>query len=307
MAEARNSRDRGPGAAAFSRLPIGRRAGGDVGAALGVALLVSSLLTINAVQAVSLAVRPFSDSAFRGLNRSLARAWWGWLVEWTEHAQGVEIVISGDDVPPGENAIILANHQQMPDILVVMALAARKGRLADLKWFLKDSLKYVPGVGWGLLFLDSLFVKRDWNRDQDTIRRTFSLFHRKKVAFWLIMFAEGTRITARKLERSQDFARRQGLPVLRHVLIPRPKGFLAAIEGLGSQLDAVYDLTIGYPERAPGLLEFLMGHSPRAYLNVRRFARSELPSGSQELASWLRGRFEEKDRLMEKFVRLGRF
>lgn len=294
-----------------SRFPLNppflRRLRGDAGAVVGGAFLASSLLTINGLQVLSLGVRPFSDSAFRGVNRSLAKLWWGWLVTWAQKGQGIEVILTGDDVPENENAVLIVNHQQMPDILVVMSLAARKGRLADLKWFLKESLKYVPGVGWGLLFLDALFVKRDWNRDQGTIERTFSLLHRKKLPFWLVMFVEGTRITPGKLANAREFARKEGLPLPRHVLIPRPKGFLAALDGLGSQLNAVYDLTIGYPGGIPSLLEFLRGHSPSVHLDIRRFPRSRLPAGKEELASWLRVRFEEKDRLLEKFARDGRF
>lgn len=286
---------------------LSRRLRGDLGAWIGGSFLASSLLSINALQVCSLVIRPLSDNAFRRFNRGLAGLWWTWLVDWAEHVQGIQVIVTGDDVPAGENAVIIANHQQMPDILVIMELASRKRRLADLKWFMKDSLKFVPGVGWGLIFLDSLFVKRDWNRDQETIERTFSMIHQKRIPFWLIMFVEGTRITPRKLERCQDFARQQGLPVPRHVLIPRPKGFLAAMEGLGRQVDAVYDLTIGYPERIPDLLEFFRGRAPKAYLHLKRFPRSELPVQKDRLAEWLRSRFEEKDRLMDEFVRTGKF
>ena len=41
----------------------------------------------------------------------------------------------------------------------------------------------------------------------------------------LCLFAEGTRFTPEKHEVSKEFARSRGLPVLKHHLIPRTKGF----------------------------------------------------------------------------------
>lgn len=51
--------------------------------------------------------------------------------------------------------------------------AAAECELGDMKWMVKDIIKYVPGVGWGMLFLDCIFVKRDWTTDKESIRKTF--------------------------------------------------------------------------------------------------------------------------------------
>lgn len=39
------------------------------------------------------------------------------------------------------------------------------------------------------------------------------------------MFAEGTRFTEEKHQKSLEFARKNGLPELKHHLLPRTKGF----------------------------------------------------------------------------------
>ena len=41
----------------------------------------------------------------------------------------------------------------------------------------------------------------------------------------LCLFAEGTRFTPEKHEVSKEFARSRGLPILKHHLVPRTKGF----------------------------------------------------------------------------------
>ena len=114
---------------------------------------------------------------------------------WSKHVFQVDFVFSGDDLPQGENTLVVANHQSMADILVLMPLARRQARLGDMKWFAKDIIKYFPGVGWGMLFLDCLFLKRDWMADRSRIDQTFSKIRDHGVPFWVISFSEGTRRT----------------------------------------------------------------------------------------------------------------
>ena len=115
--------------------------------------------------------------------------------------------MTGDALPAGENALVIVNHQTMTDVQVLFLLARKAGRLGDLKWFVKDSLKYAPGFGWGMTFLDCLFVKRDWTADAPTstgVRRVVSA----RVPLWLISFSEGTRLSADKLARARRYADR---------------------------------------------------------------------------------------------------
>ncbi len=270
-------------------------------------VLFSSLLAFNAAQTASLAVRPFSLQAFRRFNRWAADTWWGWCVTGADRLHGIHLVMSGDDVPPRENAIVIANHQQMPDICFIMIWARQKDRLGDLKWFVKDSLKYVPGVGWGLAFLDCIFVKRDWAEDQASVERTFSSLNRGRVPVWLISFPEGTRVSEEKVAASRAYAGKHGLTPLRHVLVPRTKGFAAAVHGLRSHARAIYDVTLGYEHGVPTLWQFVQGYVPRAHLHVRRFPVEDLPGDAEGLGVWLQRRFEEKDALLERFYREGAF
>jgi len=272
-----------------------------------VVFLGSSLLGLNAAQAASVLVRPFSRKHFRAFNRWAANLYWNWCVRLSELTHGVSVEFSGDDVPAGENAIVVSNHQQMPDITFLMFLARDKGRLGDMKWMLKDVIKYVPGVGWGLYFLDSFFVERDWARDRATIEATFSRIIEDGIPLWLMLFAEGTRLTPAKLAKSQEFARSRGLQPTAHVMLPRTKGFAASVQGLRRHLDAVYDVTIGYEQGVPTLWQYIRGQARRAHLHVRRYPVGQLPQSEPELARWLQQRFLEKDRLLEYFYAHGRF
>ena len=126
------------------------------------ALGFASLLMFNVAQTASLLLLPFSRPAFRRFNRWCANTWWGACVVASQRVNGTRLIVTGEDVPADENALVLANHQDMPDILALMILARGKRRLGDLKFFVKHALKWVPGVGWGMQFLSCPFLRRDW-------------------------------------------------------------------------------------------------------------------------------------------------
>jgi 1-acyl-sn-glycerol-3-phosphate acyltransferase len=272
------------------------------------AALFAALLGVNAAQLLSLGVRPFSRGAFRALNRRLAALWLGLCSRGARALHGVHLVVTGDPVPPGENAVVVANHQQMPDVPLLAMYAATKDRAGDLKFIVKEPLRYVPGLGWGMAFVDCIFVKRRWTDDRATIERTFARLVRDRVPFWLTMFPEGTRLTPRKLERSRAWAElhRAGAAP-RHVLVPRTRGFAAAVSALRPRLDAIYDVTIGYEGGVPTLWQYVEGFARVGHVHVRRFPVAALPTDDAALAAWLRDRFAEKDELLEQYYRDGVF
>ena len=286
---------------------LGRRLSGLVTGLAAFFVLFPALLVINVAQCASVALIPVSRPAFRGFNRWVASFWWGCCASFAQGVYGTRLEVTGDPVPPRENAIVVANHQEMADITYLFFFARSKGRLGDLKWFVKDVIKHVPGVGWGMVVLGCLFVKRDWTADRAYVMRTFDTLVRERLPAWLVTFAEGTRITPAKAARSAEYAARAGLPPTGRVLIPRTRGFVASVEGLGEHLDAVYDVTIGYPDGAPTLWQYVRGFSRVAHLHVRRTPREALPSGEAELREWLLALFRDKDRLLARFEETGTF
>jgi 1-acyl-sn-glycerol-3-phosphate acyltransferase len=268
---------------------------------------LSTLLGFNVAQTLSLVIRPVAPHHFRRFNRWCADTWWGWCVVCARRLNRVRIVLTGEDVPCRENAIIVANHQQMPDIVALMDFSRTKETLGDLKFFVKKALKWFPGVGWGMQFLDCVFVKRNWTADRDTIRRTFQHLVEHDVPVWLVSFAEGTRGTLAKIEAGRRYAQSQGLTLTRHVLPPRSKGFVASVEGLQDHVAAIYDVTIGYIDGVPNLWQLIKGSVQHIHLHVRRYPIDELPRLEDELRQWLHDRFVEKDRLLEHFYTVGVF
>jgi 1-acyl-sn-glycerol-3-phosphate acyltransferase len=271
------------------------------------AIGIATLLPINLIQLLSLVLLPFSRRAFRAVNRWCADTWWGLCVVGAERFNGSRVVFTGDDVPMREDALLIANHQQMPDITAIMKFCKTKDRLGDMKYFVKKQLKWVPGMGWGMQFLDCLFIDRDWASDREQIRRTFDRLVSGNVPVHLISFVEGTRFTMAKLEAAQAYAEKNGLPVPRHTLVPRSKGFAASVEGLRSHISAVYDLTIGYEDAVPNLWQYIKGLVKRIHVHVRRYPIEDLPQSADDLRQWLIDRWTEKNDLFDHYYEVGSF
>jgi len=270
-------------------------------------VLFSTLLAFNLLQTASLVIKPFSQSAFRRANRWMANLLWGCCALGAEKVYRIRFVLSGDDVPERENAVVVLNHQEMADITVIFTVARAKKRLGDLKWFVKDVLKYVPGVGWGMLFLDCLFIKRNWTDDREYIHRVFGNILKYRVPVWIMIFAEGTRIRPAKVERSRRYAEEKGFRPLEHVLFPRTKGFVATVQALEGHLQAVYDITIGYVDGVPTLWQWIKGYVREVHVHVRRTPFGEMPRGEAALSDWLLQRYQEKDALLDAYYRDGVF
>ncbi len=266
--------------------------------------LLSSLVFINVLQMLSILFVPVSRTAVRHFNRALADFWWGWCVVWSQK-WGTNVHFHGDELPMKESVLVVCNHQEMSDIIALFFLAKAKGRLGDLKFYVKDIIKYFPGVGWGMLFLDCIFLKRNWTADRDKIDRTFSKINKYKIPLWLVSFVEGTRVTLPKLKRSQEFAEKQGIQPNKHVLIPRTKGFVATVKGLRGHVDAVYDVTIAYVDGVPSLWQWSKGYVTDVHIHVRRFPIDEIPEADDDVSDWLIERFAVKDKLLDDYYKKG--
>ncbi len=258
-------------------------------------LLVVPLIGINFLQTLTLLVKPFSKALFRSANRKLASFYWSILVLLMDKVYRVKILWHCDVLPVGEDAIIIANHQTGVDIMPLLALAQKSQRIGDMKFFVKEVFKYIPGPGWGMIFLDCIFLKRRWMADRRRIKATFQRFSRDEIPLWLNIFPEGTRYTPRKMLDAQNTAKHYKLPLCEHVLVPYAKAFESSVLGLKDRIQAVYDITIGYPEGIPTMWQLLLGQVRVIEVKVERYPLQSLPSHGHEIEQWLNDRFWAKE------------
>jgi lysophosphatidic acid acyltransferase/lysophosphatidylinositol acyltransferase len=150
-----------------------------------------------------------------------------------------------------------------------------------------------------------------------TIEETFKNLRTTGLPFWMLSHVEGTRINLQKLAESQDYAKKNDLPILEYSLLPRTKGFVATVQGLRDKLDAVYDVTILYQNKKTGKTEGVKGPnlfeailrkaSSNAHIHVRRYPIQSLPKDDLQLSKWCLDRWKEKDQLIKDFQKSGHF
>ena len=264
------------------------------------------VLVLNLIQVLSVLVYPISPQFCRAINRACARNIWCIWVIIGERFLGIKIRMVGDQPPLHQNALVIANHRAMTDILCLLSLAWRCGRLGDLKWFVKDQLKWVPGVGWGMKFMDCLFVRRNWQQDRAGMDTLFGRFKSNNIPMWLVSFLEGTRFTPKKQSAAQAFGQKRGLYMPDHTLIPRVKGFVTSVIGLREHLDAVYVLTLAYPrDSRPSLFRWFHLDIPAVDLDVRVYPIDSLPKNEEALGQWAYARYQDIDGRLKQYYRDG--
>ncbi len=265
------------------------------------------LLGINALQTISLLCKIFSQPLFRKINQHLAHFYGTILVLLMDKIYRVRIIWQCDILPEREDAIVIANHQTAVDIMPLFALAHRSQRVGDMKFFVKEVFKYIPGPGWGLIFLDSIFLKRRWMADRRRIKQSFQKFIREGIPLWLNIFPEGTRFTHKKMLDAQSTARHYKLPICEHVLVPFAKAFETSVLGLKDHVQAVYDVTIGYPDGIPTLWQLMLGDVPCIEVRVERFLLESLPNQGLAIEQWLNDRFWAKELILRHLRKHGSF
>jgi 1-acyl-sn-glycerol-3-phosphate acyltransferase len=261
-----------------------------------IVLIACFLFSANLCQLGSLIFLPFSRRWFTLYNMGCQYIFCNIAIAGGKFC-GNKMIVTGD-VPRRENALVFSNHQSAIDILLIWTWSMQCGAVAWIKWFAKDVLKYVPGVGWGLLFTNAVFLKRNWAKDASSIGATFAKLREGRLPTWLVIFPEGTRINPAKLATSRAFAESKGLPVLNNVLLPRGKGIHASLQGLGSGLSCVYDVTIQFEGRIPSAIEFFTVGNFTVYMHTVRYELRDMPTRERGLNAWLLNVFQEKDKRM---------
>ncbi|KAF4551398.1 Acyltransferase-like protein 1 [Elsinoe fawcettii] len=267
-------------------------------------LLVADL----ALSALLPAATLFPDWTYDVSSR-IAESVWRGIQRICEDKNQANIIQTGDELPAGESAIVVANHVDWTDFYLVQHLAVKAGMLSRCRWFAKQQLRWVPFLGWGLWAMGMPLVSRRWTEDKQEMDRVFHGVIARKWPMWLIAYSEGTRYTPQKYAESVAWCKAHDKPIMKHTLYPRVKGFVAAVQNLrkAAHVKAVYDVTIAYAKgnkfmAPPTFLETIftanLGKKYKMYVHVDRHELASLPESSEELSTWLEQRWVEKgDRL----------
>ncbi|KAL8467206.1 hypothetical protein ACS0TY_036067 [Phlomoides rotata] len=280
---------------------------------LGLLFLLSGLI-VNLIQLIVLVlVRPLSKNAYIRINKHIIELLWLeliWLFDWWANIK-VELFVDQEtfEMLGKERALIICNHRSDIDWLVGWVLAQRAGCLGSSLALIKKESLCLPVIGWSMWFSGFIFLQRTWAKDENTLKSGFEGLRDFPIPFWLALFVEGTRFTQAKLVAAQEFAASAGLPVPRNVLIPRTKGFVAAVTHLRSFVPVIYNITAAIPknEPRPTMLRILRGRSSVVHVFIERQLMQELPETSSGIAQWCKDAFVAKDAILERHLETDTF
>jgi lysocardiolipin and lysophospholipid acyltransferase len=120
---------------------------------------------------------------------------------------------------------------------------------------LKESLKWVPILGPAMQFYSFVFMSRKWEADKPRLQHRMSILKREQSApdgkkqmdpMWLLIFPEGTNLSANTRKKSSSWADKQGVKDMQHLLLPRSTGLIYCLQELGGTVDYIYDCTVAY-------------------------------------------------------------
>ncbi len=205
--------------------------------------------------------------------------------------------------------LLLPNHQSWVDIILLQNLL--RDSIAPLKFFNKRSLIWLPLVGFAMHLLGFPYLRRYSReqiranpalreKDRQSMQRAVSIFEKRPTG--IMIFAEGTRFTAQK-HAAQESPHQ-------HLLAPRTGGVATVLQGMGTRLEAVLDVTILYLHGPPSFWGFLCGRMGPAIFDVRVLPLPESVSttASEEVRrrrvqDWLEELWRRKDARIEHALR----
>ncbi|KAH8379728.1 hypothetical protein KR009_006823 [Drosophila setifemur] len=262
-----------------------------------------------------LVVRPFDKNLSRHLMSYLTYSFYSILVCVAEWYAGTKLHVYIDPEEEKkffgkEHGLLLMNHTYEIDWLTAWMITDKLGNLGATKAYAKKMLRYVPIMGWVWWMGEFIFLDRNFEKDKIVIKQKLIEVFSNPDPVWLLLNAEGTRFTPAKHELSVKFAKERGLPVLKHHLVPRTKGFTASLPTMRGICPSIYDINLAFKRNAepkPTMLSQLNGEAVEPYMYIRRVPLDVVPEGEKEAAQWMQDFYVEKDKLLESFHETGSF
>ncbi|KYB27111.1 Lysocardiolipin acyltransferase 1-like Protein [Tribolium castaneum] len=251
-----------------------------------------------------------SNKFYRTCTDALFTFWQFYPTVLLELLCGCEIQVSGDAIQTDETSLIVMNHRTRTDwnflwpTMYHSISGSGKFKFAT-KFVLKDVIRHIPGPGWVMQLACFVYIKRCWGLDKLTLGKAIDYFSELGYKYSLLVFPEGTDFTDSTKAKSDNFARKNGLESYDFVLHPRTTGFVFLAKKMLEKkaLDAVYDVTLVYPDLVPQNEAILLkGNFPKLVkVHLARYPSAVLPKTEAGLCDFLQKRWLDKERTLREY------
>lgn len=202
----------------------------------------------------------------------------------------------------------LMNHCYEIDWLVGWHLLDKHSMLGYGRSFVKNVIKYIPIAGWSFGLSEQIFLQRSFEKDKQVIEEGLENILSYPYSAWVIVTAEGTRLTKEKHEASIKFAQERNIQPLKHHLLPRPKGFMTCVPILKRNRDKVtvlnYQLAYNPDDKVkPTLLNIIRGEKFTSHIYIEIIPIDEIEATPE----YLQKVYQRKDEIQDSFLRYGNF
>ncbi|XP_011871933.1 PREDICTED: acyl-CoA:lysophosphatidylglycerol acyltransferase 1-like [Vollenhovia emeryi] len=259
----------------------------------------------------------------------------GMVSMWTWSA-GYDIIEQGDDIQKiiSEKTLVIANHQSTGDVAILMTTFNAKPNVApNLMWIMDRVFKFTNFGIASILHQDFFIVSGRERREESLkqLRKHLKDSYIPRDRKWIVLFPEGG-LLYKNRESSQKYAKKNNLPILENVALPKVGAMHTILETLrparsrdaedqrrnnrpsmtaaNTEISWILDVTIGYPDDKPlTAVNIATGSRPpfETVLFYRLFPSSVVPREREQLSTWLYDRWAEKEALLENFYKHGTF
>lgn len=203
--------------------------------------------------------------------------------------------------------ILVCNHLSVFDFLIILSYLQYIG-IDSCNYFLKESIKYVPGIGLICYSGNDIKLSRNWEKDKHSLANQIDKFETNPNSNkqFIIIFPEGTRSTPKKLEEGQNFSRLNNLPVFDNLLVPKSKGLHFLVNHLNktNKLGRIWDLTLAIPKfmKQSAYINDVFGKPIGPVYGMIKELKLDFDIQDSELfKSWLLKKWEIKDEFLKNY------
>ncbi|EMC96101.1 hypothetical protein BAUCODRAFT_34884 [Baudoinia panamericana UAMH 10762] len=294
---------------------------------------LSGLLAISASQFIGAPLKLVDPKAYDGYMAWTKESFAVLMTTITQWWAPTVVRVSGDDSMKGQlfqmddgtlkcnfphRMVLMANHQLYTDWLYLWWIAYTNKMHGRIYIILKESMKQLPIFGWGAQFYNFIFLSRKWETDRWRFKSALSHLKNPEDPMWLLIFPEGTNLSAVTREKSAAWAKKSGIPDMKNQLLPRTTGLQFILQELKHSTNWLYDCTVAYEGVPKGEYgqdiftlrsSFFEGRPPKS-VNMfwRRYRISDIPlDNDQAFGRWLMNRWREKDYILEYYYKFKNF
>ncbi|XP_066280812.1 acyl-CoA:lysophosphatidylglycerol acyltransferase 1-like isoform X1 [Branchiostoma lanceolatum] len=264
--------------------------------------------------------------------------WMSAQIGWWGYSAGYKMYECGEDISHtySDEAIVIVNHQSTADVATLMGALQHKGPVARRMMWIMDYILLYTNFGLCAWVHGDFFLQQGQEYREEMLKSLkdhLNTRYSSRNHQWIVLFPEGGFLRKRR-EKSQKYARKNNLPILQHVLLPRTGAMKTILDNVGPPLAHtngslqvlcnngtahhsngrhvkwIVDITIAYEHGRPLDIQTLTSGWRPPYpttLHYRHFPTSEVPRDETGLTKWLYQRFAEKEELLSHFYSTGRF